>query len=120
MLDYDVYRKDAAMVYTLRGKIELVQTATLRRIFWDCLHEDGIDRLIIDLSGVPELGSSAISLFVSTKNVVTKRRAKMIFIGLSQAAHDFLVRMHLHYYFDIAESLEEAMLLEEAISENPE
>ncbi len=108
MLEYTKEVRGNAAVFTLTGPLGLEETAQLRKIFWHCINEERLGKLILDLKRVPLLDCSAVSLFVATKNVVAKRRGQLILVG---SLKDFFLfeRTHLDHYFDIRASVAEAM-----------
>ena len=57
---------------------------------------------------MPRLDPSAISLFIGTKNVVSKHHGHLLLTGICEESHDLLRQTHLLDYFDIYETLEEA------------
>ena len=113
MFDYKVEKptEDLA-VFILRGKIGLSDAAKLRKVFWDCLTEDLVKKLVINLQAVPELDSSSISLLVATKNIATKKKSEMILVGLNAENRDLLERTNLDFYFDIRRDVQEGLLKE--------
>ncbi|MDJ0836534.1 MAG: STAS domain-containing protein [Acidobacteriota bacterium] len=98
-----------AAVFQLSGPPSLEGAAELRKAFWECLHDDGKRVLILDLSRVPSLGPSVVSLFISTKNVVDKHRGRLVLAGLNRAGRALLEETHLHDYFEHADTLDEVL-----------
>ena len=98
-----------AVIFHLSGPPGLEGAADLRKAFWECIHDDGKKVLILDLHEMPGLGPSVVSLFISTKNVVTKHRGHLYLVGLNQAGAALLEETHLKDYFEIRESLDEVL-----------
>ena len=109
MLEIIKERLDEAAVFHLSGRINLEKTAQLREMFWICLDQERVKKLIIDLAGVPSLDPSSVSLLVSTKNVVTKYRAELVLVGLNSGNYAMLEKTHLHFYFDIRANVAQAL-----------
>jgi len=95
-------------VFHLRGRPSLGETADLRKTFWDCISQGPVKKLILELSGVSPLDPSAISLFIATKNVVSKHHGQLVLTGISEESHALLQQTHLLNYFEICDNLEEA------------
>ena len=98
-----------AMVFSLTGVMDLEETAQLRRAFWDAIHQSRSRKLIVDLKKVPSLAPSAISLFVATKNMVFKKKGRLVLVGLNESAYGLLEEANLDEYFDIRTTVEEGL-----------
>ena len=114
--NYSVTHREGAAVFSLVGDLSLEATATLRRVFWECINGNDVGKLVLDLSSISSLDSTMISLFVATKNVVAKRRGRLVLVGLKPADYQLLEQTHLHHYFDIRQDLSAALNEEEAAS----
>ena len=96
-----------AAVFHLNGTLGLEETAMLRKAFWKCINRDLAEKLILNLEGVPTLEPSAISLFIATKNVVSKRKGHLILVGIQKPNFQLLEQTHLIKFFDIRPGLED-------------
>ncbi len=90
-------------ICTLTGDLDLEEGAILRKKFWDVIHQDGINNLVVALHQVTRLDPSAISLLVSTQSVVVRRKRKLVLVGLGEACRGILEQTHLDQYFEIQE-----------------
>ena len=109
MLEYRREERGDIAIFFLSGAFGLEEMAELRGVFWACIHEGSIKKLILDLSMVPSLDCSAISLFVATKNVVAKKKGQLILVGINPTNYALLERTHLDHYFDIRADVAEAL-----------
>ena len=100
--------KNEAAIFHLSGHPGLEGAAQLRKAFWECIHDSGKRLLVLDLFEVPALGPSVISLFISTKNVVTRHRGRLVLVGVNEKGMALLEETHLDDYFHIADSLDAA------------
>lgn len=98
---FDVTETDDTVTFQLRGRLRLEDTAHLRKAFWECLHKGGARNLILELSQVPRLEASAVSLFVATRNVVAKRKGKLVLRGVQHGNGKLLLEAGLDKYFDL-------------------
>ena len=98
-----------AMVFRLRGRLSLSQGADLRKQFWEAVYGGRTRKLILELSGVSELDPSTISLFIATRHMVDKRHGRLLLAGLNEAHYQVLSRTSLLDYFDICETVAEAL-----------
>jgi anti-anti-sigma factor len=112
MLEFTRQAHGDAVVFILSGKIGLAESARLRKVFWDCLTEENAKKIVVDLSQVPVLDSSSISLLVATKNIATKKHGELVLVGLNEANRTFLENANLDFYFDIRVDVEEGLLPE--------
>ena len=119
MFDREVVIRGSAWIFALPTPLDLSQMARLRKLFWQFIHEDGFEVLIIDLANIDHLDSSAISLLVATKNVVQKRRGRLALVGLDMDNLHILERLHLDCYFEIFEDVDEAIKGKQADQELP-
>ena len=101
-------------VIALKGPLDLEKGAHLREVFWECIQKEGATKLIVDLAMVPELDPSTISLLVSTKNVVAKKRGRFTLSGITKQGLALLEQTHLTHYFDISPTLDEALSTQNA------
>ncbi|CAM2067875.1 STAS domain-containing protein [Sulfidibacter corallicola] len=109
MFKYEKTRRDEAAIFFLQGRVGLEETAVMRKAFWECIVEENPGCLIVDLSGVPALDSSVISLLVATKNAIGKRRGHLLLSGLRRDSYQLFEQTNLHQYFEIRRTLDEAV-----------
>ena len=109
MFDYSDELTGDTAIFKLRGIMDLEGTAALRKTFWERFTNGSVSTLILDLSGVPLLEPSAVSLLVATKNVVAKWKGRLILTGLRKENMQLLEQTNLVNYFDIRASNEEAL-----------
>lgn len=91
-------------VFHLKGVINMTETAFLRGEFWACITGDGVRTLIVDLSGVPTMSSSAVTLLVGAQNMTQNVKGRLILTGLSRTAYRYLEQFNLHHYFTMQPS----------------
>ncbi len=101
--------RDRMVVFHLEGSLSLEETAALRQVFWECINASPVSRLILNLALVDRLDSSVISLFVATKNVISKRDGELVLAGLNARNYAMLEDTNLHQYFDIRRDVDDAM-----------
>ncbi|MBO1320066.1 STAS domain-containing protein [Acanthopleuribacter pedis] len=95
--------KDA--IFQLSGALGLEETAALRPVFWETMQETEAERIIVDLKAVSRLDASMISLFVATKNGLTKRRRRLILCGMKREIFQVFEQTNLNAYFDIRKEM---------------
>jgi anti-sigma B factor antagonist len=105
---------------SIRDNIDIV-TVIERRVFMqitDTFREElvsvvekGIDRLIIDLSQVSIMNSSAIGVLILARDKLKKRNGGVILCGMQHLLAEIFSRMHLDSFFKVAPDIESALIL---------
>ena len=112
MSDREIYTKTRngdTTVIALIGPLDLEAGSILRGVFWECIQQESTARLVIDLTRIARLDPSTISLLVSTRNVVGKKRGRLILTGIAEEHLGLLEQTHLTSYFEICPTLPEAL-----------
>ena len=101
MARFNLERHRDQALFHLMGKMNLEDTARLRKEIWTCLNERGLARLVIDLSRMPVLDAALISLLVASKSLAERAKVRLTLLGLSPEQYQLFLENHLHVYFDL-------------------
>jgi anti-sigma B factor antagonist len=94
---------------TVRGEIDLHNSLSLRTALLDILNQAKPKKLIVDLSGVPYMDSSAIAALVESLQKLRKIGGKMCLVSLQPRVQGLLEIMRLGSIFVICKDEAEAM-----------
>ena len=100
MVSVEKRRSGKTVIFACGDKILLEDIAALREAFYEAMAE-GLDTLVLDLSKINHIDSSGISLFVSTKNALSKLNAHLVLAGMIPSVLDIFLKTSLDAYFDI-------------------
>jgi anti-anti-sigma factor len=98
-----------ALVAAVRGEIDLHNSPELRTILLDMLQKNPCKRLVLDLSQVPYMDSSAIAVLVESLQKLRKMGGRLFLIGLQPRVKGLLEIARLDSIFVIAKDEQEAM-----------
>lgn len=98
-----------ALVMAVRGEIDLHNSPELRTQIFDFLGKYSPKRLILNLSQVPYMDSSAIAVLVESLRRVRTFGGKICLTGLQPRVQGLLEIARLGTIFTIAKDEEEAM-----------
>ena len=98
-----------AVVASLKGEIDLHKSPELRGVILDLLHKHNPRKLILDLSGVPYMDSSAIAVLVEALKKLRKNSGKVFLTGLQPRVKGLLEIARLDTVFSIVKDEAEAV-----------
>lgn len=98
-----------SVVFYLKGRFSLEDLANLRKAFWDCLHCDNINKLVIDFKAMKRIDYSVFSLLTTTQNMTLKKKCRLMICGLNPHHYAMLRKVNLHHYFNIYKRVEDAL-----------
>lgn len=101
MGQYSVVTRGSDKIFLLSGELGLEETAALRPLLWSVMEEPAVTRVIIDLTAAKRVDASVISLFVATKNGLSKRRRRLLLCGMKREIFQLFEQTNLNAYFDI-------------------
>ena len=102
-----IERADGAVVVRLAGELDLYNANAVRDVLLECCAESP-DRLIIDLSGVKFIDSTALGVLIEARTRMTNRRGFMLAApGLE--TRRALEISGLDKHFSVHESLDDAL-----------
>lgn len=102
-------RRGHSVIFYLEGTIRLEDISHLRKAFWESMNEEGVQELIINLEGVKSVDPTGISLFISTKNSISKINGRLVLVGLPKSMMAVLERTNLLHYFELRGDVKDAM-----------
>jgi anti-anti-sigma factor len=98
-----------AVVASLKGEIDLHKSPELRGVIFDLLHKHNPRKLILDLSGVPYMDSSAIAVLVEALKKLRKNSGKVFLTGLQPRVKGLLEIARLDTVFSIVKDEADAI-----------
>lgn len=100
------------LVFNLRGKFGLEETAQLREQMWRALNDHRPSLLVLNLSELNTLDVTLVSWLITVRNWVGKMKGRMILAGLTEKQRVFLEQYRLDLYFEHAATTEQALVVE--------
>jgi len=104
-----IYREGDAVVIAVSGEIDLHNSPELRTEILDLLNRQKPRRLVVDLSLVPYIDSSALAVLVEALKRILKVGGKVCLVGLQPRVKGLLEIARLSSIFTICVSVEEAL-----------
>lgn len=102
-----IERQDGAVVVRLAGELDLYNAHTVRETLIGCA-EESPDRLVVDLSGVNFIDSTALGVLIEARTRMTNRRSFLLAApGLE--TRRALEISGLDKHFNVHESLSDAL-----------
>jgi anti-sigma B factor antagonist len=98
-----------AVIASVRGEIDLHNSADLRAALLAIIHQHRPAKLVLNLSGVPYMDSSAIAVLVESLQKVRKTGGKIFLTDLQPRVKGLLEIARLHSIFVMVKDEEEAM-----------
>lgn len=99
---------DIHVVRVLERRIFLKITDVFREEMIKVM-EEGVDRLIIDLTNVSVMNSSGLGVLILTRDKIQKNNGRLILCGLMPVMSEIFARMHLDSFFTIMSDENEAL-----------
>ena len=90
------------------GDVDLHTSPELRETILDLLGKRGQKRVIVDLSEVPYIDSSAIASLIEGLQEARKREARFVLVGLNKGPRHVLELTRLLGVFEVADNEEAA------------
>lgn len=106
-------------IITLRGQfIGGEETDRLRSVLTEVAHS-GAKLVVLDLSSVSYLNSTALGVLIAAHSTITRNGGKIVLCGLSQSLENIFVITKLSMVFDIYKDRQSALeTLSQALSTN--
>jgi len=102
-----IARKDSSMVVSVAGELDLYNAHALREALLECCNEEP-ERLVVDLSNVKFIDSTALGVLIEARSRMTNRRAFLLAApGLE--TRRALEISGLDRHFVVHDSLDEAL-----------
>src|SRR5579863_3617334 len=98
-----------ALILSIRGEIDLHNSPELRTEILNLLRRQKPRRLILDLTLVPYMDSSALAVFVESLKEVLKTGGKVLLTGLQPRVRGLLEIARLASIFVICKDMNEAL-----------
>jgi anti-sigma B factor antagonist len=98
-----------ALILSIRGEIDLHNSPELRTEILNLLRRQKPRRLILDLTLVPYMDSSALAVFVEALKEVLKTGGKVLLTGLQPRVRGLLEIARLASIFVICKDMNEAL-----------
>lgn len=108
ILEVDVDERDEVIVVTPRGEIDLSNSPELREALKSALG-DRPRRIIVDLSDVPSVDSSAIATLIEAMRTSAQQRTKLVICCVQDRVRSVFEIARLDSVFDIRADLDAAM-----------
>ena len=106
-----VTRHGSAAVVAPSGDVDLTASPTLKNEFKKVQgNGSGVDRVVVDLSGVPYMDSSGLATLVEAMQVARRGNQKLVLCGLSPRVKAIFEIAKLQMVFTIVPTVEEALV----------
>lgn len=100
---------EGGIILKIEGEVDLIHSPQFRIELMQVL-DDGVDRLIIDLSGVPFMDSSGVATLVEALQVQRKKTSKLVLCNLQQKVRSIFDISRLDMVFTITDDIDSAIL----------
>lgn len=100
--------QDGVIILKLSGEIDLNSSPQLRNKLSESVGNNR-SNVVLDLSGVPYMDSSGVGTLVEAKRMVEKNKAQLFLVNPQTRVFSVLEITHLHRFFTICDTLEEAL-----------
>ncbi|HXE52176.1 MAG TPA: anti-sigma factor antagonist, partial [Tepidisphaeraceae bacterium] len=97
------------LVLAIRGEIDLHNSPELRTDLMDALNRNRVGRLVLNLSQVPYMDSSALAVFVEALKKLLKTGGRVYLVGLQPRVQGLLEIARLSSIFVICKDEQEAL-----------
>lgn len=108
IMDIRKSSRDGYLIFAINGSMDLVTMPELRSEFHACLDRGDL-HVIVDMGGVDNLSSAGSGALLSFNQDLKKRGGRLCLVGLSDPSRDVLQLMRLEDFFNIHETVEEAV-----------
>jgi len=102
-----IERRDGAVVVSLAGELDLYNASAMRETLLECCAEEP-QRLVVDLSGVTFLDSTALGVLIEARTRLANRRGFLL-ASPGLETRRALEISGLDRHFTVHESLEQAL-----------
>jgi anti-sigma B factor antagonist len=106
---FSIRRQGDAVVATLRGEIDLHNSPQVRSALLKCLDENKPAKLVLNLSQVPYMDSSAIAVLVEALQRLRKTGGKIFLVDVQPRVKGLLEIARLDTIFSIVASEADAL-----------
>ena len=105
-MEINVKRDGVHSTVYVSGDVDLHTSPELRETILDLLGKRGQKRVIVDLSEVPYIDSSATASLIEGLQEARKREARFVLVGLNEGPRHVLELTRLLGVFEVADSEE--------------